>query len=104
MSRTLSTDACLWVNPLDEADKLSSVRQSLGMGHPWQSRPTGHVTANSKDVVDPGLGIVSDHLLQICHRLGNASEMTDGTQTGRHHVLGAPQSAVTPRPIRSIGH
>jgi len=104
MSRTLSTDACLWVNPLDEADKLSSVRYPPGMGHPRLSRPTQHVTANSQDVVDPGLGVISDHLLHISYRLGDAGEMTDGTQTGRHHVLGAPQSAVTPRPIRSIGH
>jgi hypothetical protein len=74
------------------------------MGHPRLSRPTQHVTANSQDVVDPGLGVISDHLLHISYRLGDAGEMTDGTQTGRHHVLGAPQSAVTPRPIRSIGH
>jgi hypothetical protein len=39
------------------------------MIHPRLSHPTQHDTASSQDVVDPGLGVISDHLLQISYRL-----------------------------------
>jgi len=87
--------ACLGVNPLDEPDELGGVGQTLGMGDPGLPGPTGHVSSDGKDVVDPRLGIVSDHLLEVGHRLDDTGEVTDGSQPRRDHVLGAAEGAIT---------